>query len=124
LNLGLLQGHHRLSAARKASPAPADSPEYPSGLFENSPVIPSRPPDAARQLDDYCADVARRTFRSQAEVKRAHALCDATQSEIPPLVEQPLHDQCMFDALDRLSAGWNAKSVDAAKAACSGLEGR
>ena len=33
-------------------------------------------PDGNSALDDYCASIAGRTFRSLAEVKRAHAKCD------------------------------------------------
>jgi hypothetical protein len=69
-----------------ATPALADepkaSPEYPPGLFENSPVIGSQPaapgldaPDAEPAPDD-CAAIASRVFRSLAEVKAAHARCD------------------------------------------------
>jgi hypothetical protein len=100
-----------LAAAMVAGPAFADAPEYPPGLFENSPVVPSKPlhaespsgpldaevpfeppdpdaqfgsPDAVAPFgppddvgpDDYCAGVAFRTFRSLAEVRRAHAQCD------------------------------------------------
>ena len=36
-----------LAAALTAGPAFADSPEYPPGLFENSPVVPSGPPSVA-----------------------------------------------------------------------------
>jgi hypothetical protein len=68
--------------------------DYPPGLFGNSPVVPSGPqdattpsqppdagdsfgpPDASDPLDDYCDGLAFRTFRSLAEVKRAHARCD------------------------------------------------
>jgi hypothetical protein len=78
-----------------AGPTLADSPEYPPGLFENSPLRqhgeapPSDPSDApppgamapdAGQPDalapDDCADIAVRVFRSLAEVKAAHARCD------------------------------------------------
>jgi hypothetical protein len=71
---------------------------YPPGLFEHSPVIPSGPADSAApsgppdadpsdgggSLDDFCASVASRTFRSLAEVKRAHARCDPAQGGGPP----------------------------------------
>ena len=36
-----------LALALAASPAFADGPEYPPGLFENSPLVPSGPPHAA-----------------------------------------------------------------------------
>jgi hypothetical protein len=64
---------------------------YPPGLFEHSPVVPGpndppdpqgASPDAASpsegngSLEDYCASIASRTFRSLTEVKRAHARCD------------------------------------------------
>ena len=81
-----------LLAALAVGPALAGS-DYPPGLFENSPVVPSgqpdatapsvspdsadpESPDAAAQPDDYCASVAGRTFHSLEEVKRAHAICD------------------------------------------------
>jgi len=75
--------------------------EYPPGLFENSPVIPSGPPGATAPSeppdagapseeaggsgsdDDYCASVANRTFRNLAEVKRAHARCDRPGKPLP-----------------------------------------
>jgi hypothetical protein len=81
-------------AVLAASPALA-ADGYPSGLFEHSPVVPGAndppdpqgaPPDAGTDaggvpngndsLDDYCANIASRTFHSLAEVKRAHAKCD------------------------------------------------
>ena len=87
-----------LVAALAASPAFAADDGYPKGLFEHSPVVPgpNDPPDADpppldpgappepggqadgnSALDDYCASIAgQRTFRSSAEVKRAHAKCD------------------------------------------------
>jgi hypothetical protein len=91
-----------LAAALTAGPAFADSPEYPPGLFENSPVVPSGPPnqapsdppeaagpsgpldadvpfgspDGGGPSDDFCAGVEFRTFRSLAEVRQAHARCD------------------------------------------------
>ena len=83
-----------LAAALAASPAFAAQDDYPPGLFENSPVVPSgprdatvpsEPPDAAfpfgppnvvGPLDNDCADLYFRTFRSLAEVRRAHARCD------------------------------------------------
>jgi hypothetical protein len=91
-----------LAAALTAGPAFADSPEYPPGLFEHSPVVPSgRPdatpldspeatapsgprdadvpfgsPDGGGRSDDFCDGVESRTFRSLAEVRRAHARCD------------------------------------------------
>ena len=74
--------------------------DYPPGLFENSPVVPSgpgaaapsgppdaadtEPPDAIAPLDEYCAGIASRTFRSLEEVRRAHARCDRARGA-PPL---------------------------------------
>jgi len=98
-----------LGAALAASPALA-AQDYPPGLSESSPVvpsgprdatIPSGPPDAAvpfRSLDavgpwdGYCADVVLQTFRSLAEVRQAHARCDPVHSaepESPPAEDQP-----------------------------------
>lgn len=68
---------------------------YPPGLFEHSPVVggpndpagSQGPPDAASPSgadDDYCASIASRTFRTLAEVKRAHARCDRAQEAAPP----------------------------------------
>jgi hypothetical protein len=89
-----------LVAALASSPALATQ-DYPPGLFENSPVVPSGPPDATTPsqssdaadpfgppdavdpLDDYCDGLASRTFRSLAEVKRAHARCDHLHSAAP-----------------------------------------
>jgi hypothetical protein len=77
--------------ALAASPALAADNGYPPGLFEHSPVVPGpndppdpqgpppdagAPPDENGSLDDYCANIASRTFHSLAEVKRAHAQCD------------------------------------------------
>jgi hypothetical protein len=82
-----------------AGPAFAADDGYPPGLFEHSPVVggpndpagsqgpPSDaagPSDANGSLDDYCASIASRTFRSLAEVKRAHARCDRAQEGAPP----------------------------------------
>jgi hypothetical protein len=89
-----------LALALTASPALA-AQDYPPGLFENSPVLPSGPPDAAGPfgptdavdpLDDYCDGLASRTFRSLAEVKRAHARCDPVDSGAtlsPPAEDRP-----------------------------------
>jgi hypothetical protein len=61
---------------------PAPPPEYPPGLFENSPVVGAQPaapagqPDADPAVQDDCADIASRVFHSLAEVKAAHARCD------------------------------------------------
>jgi hypothetical protein len=88
-----------LAAALAASPALA-AQDYPPGLFENSPVVPSGPPDATTPsqppdadpfesldavdpLDDFCDGLASRTFRSLAEVKRAHARCDHLRRAAP-----------------------------------------
>src|ERR1700728_3071311 len=87
-----------LLAALAASPALAAEDGYPPGLFEHSPVVPrpsdppdsQAPPDAGGppegngSLDDYCASIASRTFHSLAEVKRAHAQCDAPRDDPPP----------------------------------------
>ena len=96
----LIAGVLALGAALAASPASA-AQDYPPGLFENSPVVPSGPPDATARsqppdaadsfgppdavdpLDDYCDGLASRTFRSLAEVKRAHARCDHLHSAAP-----------------------------------------
>jgi hypothetical protein len=93
-----------LAAALAVSPALA-AQDYPPGLFENSPVVPSGPPEAAAPsqpldaadpfgrpdavdpLDDYCDGVAARTFRSLAEVKRAHARCDRRAAPLSPPAE-------------------------------------
>jgi hypothetical protein len=98
-----------LALALTASPALA-AQDYPPGLFENSPVLPSGPPDASvpsgpsdadvpfgppnavGPQDDYCADVDFRTFRSLAEVRRAHARCDpvdSTAPRSPPAEDRP-----------------------------------
>ena len=89
-----------LATALAASHALA-AQDYPPGLFENSPVFPSGPPDATTPseppdaadpfetldavdpLDDYCDGLASRTFRSLAEVKRAHARCDHLHRAAP-----------------------------------------
>ena len=108
-----------LAAALAASPVLA-AQDYPPGLFENSPVVPSGPPnatdpygppdvtapfgppdaavpfgppppDADDPLGDYCAGVPFRTYRSLAEVRRAHAQCDHAHSVAPlwPPAEGP-----------------------------------
>jgi hypothetical protein len=46
-----------LALALTASPAFADGPEYPPGLFENSPLVPSGPPHAAIPSEPSDADV-------------------------------------------------------------------
>jgi len=89
-----------LSVVLAATPALAAA-DYPPGLFENSPVVPSGPPDATAPsgppddgapfgspdavgpMDNYCAGVASRIFRSLAEVRRAHARCDPAQNAAP-----------------------------------------
>ena len=111
-----------LALALTAGPAFADGPEYPPGLFENSPLMPSGPPHAAIPSEpsdadvpfeppdpdapfgppdatapsgppdavdpeDYCAGMAFRTFRSLAEVRRAHARCDMRRELAPPSAE-------------------------------------
>ena len=98
-----------LAAALAAGPALAAQDDYPPGLFENSPVVPSGPPnavapsqppdavdsfgppDAVDPLDGYCEGLASRTFRSMAEVKRAHAKCDHAR-DVGPLWP-PAEDQ-------------------------------
>jgi hypothetical protein len=99
-----------LSVVLAATPALAAA-DYPPGLFENSPVVPSGPPaatapsgppddgapigppddgapfgppDAVGPRDNDCAGVASRIFRSLAEVRRAHARCDPAQNAAPP----------------------------------------
>jgi hypothetical protein len=97
-----------LVAALAASPALA-AQDYPPGLFENSPVVPSGPPyattpsqppdaadplgppDAVDPLDDYCDGLASRTFRSLTEVERAHAKCDHARGVAP--LWPPAEDQ-------------------------------
>jgi len=89
-----------LVAALAASPALA-AQDYPPGLFENSPVVPSGRPDATvpsgppdadvpfgppavgGPQDDYCAGVDFRTFHNLAEVTQAHARCDPVDSVAP-----------------------------------------
>jgi hypothetical protein len=90
-----------LTLALTTSPALA-AQDYPPGLFENSPVVPSGPPDATAPsqppdaafpfeppldaddpLDDYCDGLTSRIFRSLAEVRRAHAQCDHARSVAP-----------------------------------------
>ncbi len=92
INTLIAGGVLALAAPLAASPALA-AQDYPPGLFENSPVVPSGPadatvpsgppdaafpfgppPDAVDPLDDYCAGVPFRTFRSLAEVRRAAGL--------------------------------------------------
>ncbi len=100
INSLIASGVLALAAALAANPALA-AQDYPPGLFENSPVVPSGPPDATApsqppdaadpfgpqdavdSLDDYCAGVPFRTFRNLAEVKRAHARCDHLHRATP-----------------------------------------
>src|ERR1700752_1033494 len=96
-----------VAAVLAATPAFA-AQDYPRGLFENSPVVPSGPPDAtvpsgspddavpfgppsAGGPDDFCADVASRTFRSLAEVRQAHEQCDHVHNRVPQ--PPPAEDQ-------------------------------
>ncbi len=90
-----------LAAALAANPTLAAQDDYPPGLFENSPVVPSGPPDATApseppdadvpfgppnevdRSDDDCADLEFRTFRSLAEVRQAHARCDPARNAAP-----------------------------------------
>jgi hypothetical protein len=96
------------AAALAASPAFA-AQDYPTGLFENSPVVPSGPqdatvpsgapgdadpfgpPNADGPMDDYCAGVASRTFRSLAEVRQAHDRCSRVHNAVP--LSPPAEDQ-------------------------------
>lgn len=104
-----------LAAALGTSPA-LSAQDYPPGLFESSPVVPSgprdatapsgppdatvpsgppdeavpfQPPDTVGEPDDYCAGVAFRTFHSLAEVRQAHARCDRffRAAPLPPAAE-------------------------------------
>jgi hypothetical protein len=97
-----------LAAALAASPGLATQ-DYPPGLFENSPVVPSGqpnatapsqppdagdsfgPPDIVGPLDNDCTGLAFRTFRNLAEVREAHARCDDAH-DIAPL-SPPAADQ-------------------------------
>ena len=90
-----------LAVVAAATPALAAQDDYPRGLFENSPVVPSGPPDATDPSgspeadvpfgppdaqgpqDDYCAGVDFRTFRNLEEVRQAHARCDRVPSAAP-----------------------------------------
>jgi hypothetical protein len=109
INFLIAGGVLALAAVRVASPALA-AQDYPPGLFENSPVVPSGPPnatdpsgppgaavpfgppsDADGPLDDYCAGLRLRTFRSLAEVRQAHAQCDHARSAAP--LSRPAEDQ-------------------------------
>ncbi len=90
-----------LAVVAAATPALAAQDDYPRGLFENSPVVPSGPPDATvpsepaeaaapfgppnvvGPLDNDCAGLAFRTFRNLAEVRQAHARCDPVHSAAP-----------------------------------------
>ena len=99
-----------LAAALAATPALTAQDDYPPGLFENSPVVPSGPPDATDLSeppdaavpfgtpnvvgppDNYCAGVDFRTFRNLEEVRQAHARCDRVPSAAPlspPAGDQP-----------------------------------
>lgn len=97
-----------LALAAVLASAPALAQDYPKGLFENSPVVPSGPPGAAAPSgpdadsppgdangdwtdDDYCAGVQSRTFHSLAEVQRAHARCDRARGgePYPPPGDEP-----------------------------------
>jgi hypothetical protein len=102
-----------LVALLAAGPAFA-APDYPPGLFENSPVVPSGPPgtenspvapsgapDAGVPLgppsadgseDDYCAGIESRTFRTLKEVRQAHVRCDI-RGRFPPGGDHPPDQQ-------------------------------
>jgi hypothetical protein len=100
MNILIAGGVLALALALTAGPAFA-AQDYPPGLFENSPVVPSGPPDATAPsqpsdaadpfgppdavdpLDDYCDGLAFRIFRGLAEVRRAHAQCDHAHSVAP-----------------------------------------
>jgi len=100
MNTLIAGGVLALAAALAANPALA-AQDYPPGLFENSPVVPSGPPeatalsqspdaadpfeilDAVDPLDDYCDGLVSRTFSSLAGVKRAHARCDHLHRAAP-----------------------------------------
>jgi hypothetical protein len=103
INFLIAGGVLALAAARVASPVLA-AQDYPPGLFENSPVVPSGPPDSTAPSgppdaafpfgpapdaddppDDYCAGLRLRTFRSLAEVHQAHAQCDHVPGAAPVL---------------------------------------
>jgi hypothetical protein len=109
MNTLIAGGVLALAAALAASPA-LTVQDYPPGLFENSPVVPSGPPDASAPsqppdaafpfepppdadgaLDDYCDGIALRTFRSLAEVRQAHAQCDHVRNAAP--LSPPAEDQ-------------------------------
>jgi hypothetical protein len=66
--------------------------QTPPFLLDRQTLIPFDPPDTVGPSDEYCADVALRTFRSLVEVRRAHAPCDPVHSAeplAPPAEEQP-----------------------------------
>ena len=93
LIIGMKRSILAFTVVLAASPAFAADDGYPPGLFEHSPVVGGPndpPPDTASpsgadgSLDDYCASIASRTFRSLAEVRRAHARCDRAQEGAPP----------------------------------------
>jgi hypothetical protein len=80
----------RRQRSASPSPPPPATPSVPSGPPEAT--TPSEPPDdadpfeildAVDPLDDYCDGLASRTFRSLAEVKRAHARCDHLHRAAP-----------------------------------------
>jgi hypothetical protein len=83
---------------------PADAQDYPPGLFESSPVVPSGPPSAAAPAepsspdgvpaDDYCANVALQVFDTLAELRQAHARCDHDQDIRPAPRPSGQPDQC------------------------------
>jgi hypothetical protein len=108
INTLIAGGALALVAAMAASPALA-AQDYPPGLFENSPLLPSdpppttassqspdaadpfEPPDTVDALDDYCDGLASCTFRSMAEVKRARAKWDHARDVAP--LWPPAEDQ-------------------------------
>jgi Cu/Ag efflux pump CusA len=54
-----------------------------SDTFSRFNGAPAASPDAVDPLDDYCDELASRTFRTLAGVKRAHARCDHLHRAAP-----------------------------------------
>ena len=97
MNTLIAGGVLALAASLAASPALA-AQDYPPGLFENSPIIPSGPPeatvpsappdddvpfgpplDAVEPLDDYCAGVPFRTLQSGGSLANARPVRSRSQ---------------------------------------------